>query len=76
MSDVTLTANGSSVTLHGDGDFQGPGIALTGIAGWYQTPDLKITVTARGQGDGGHDIAASDILYAARVVTVGYRVLA
>lgn len=76
MSDVTLTANGSSVTLHGDGDFQGPGIALTGIAGWYQTPDPKITVTARGQGDGGHDIAASDILYAARVVTVGYRVLA
>lgn len=76
MSDVTLTANGSSVTLHGDGDWQGPGIALTGIAGWYQTPDPKITVTARGQGDGGHDIAESDILYAARVVTVGYRVIA
>ena len=70
MSDVTLTANGSSVTLHGDGDFQGPGIALTGIAGWYQTPDPKITVTVRGQGDGGHDIAESDILYAARVVTL------
>lgn len=50
MSDVTLTANGSSVTLHGDGDWQGPGIALTGIAGWYQTPDPKITVTVRGQG--------------------------
>ena len=47
MSDVTLTANGASVTLHGDGDYQGPGIALTGIAGWYQTPDPKITVTAR-----------------------------
>lgn len=76
MSDVTLTANGSAVTLHGDGDWQGHGIALTGITGWYATPDPKITVTARGQGDGGHDIAESDILYAARVVTVGYRVLA
>lgn len=76
MSDVTLTANGSSVTLHGDGDWQGPGIALTGLTGWYATPDPKITVTARGQGDGGHDIAESDILYSARVVTIGYRVIA
>jgi hypothetical protein len=49
---------------------------LTGIAGWYATPDPKITVTSRGQGDGGHDIAASDILYSARVVTISYRVLA
>ncbi len=76
MSDVTLTANGSAVAIRGDGDWQGPGIALTGITGWYATPDPKITVTARGQGDGGHDIAKSDILYAARVVTIGYRVLA
>ena len=76
MSDVTLTANGSSVTLHGDGDWQGSGIALTGLTGWYATPDPKITVTARGQGDGGHDIAESDILYSARVVTIGYRVIA
>ena len=76
MSDVTLTANGASVILHGDGEYQGPGIALTGIAGWYATPDPKITVTSRGQGDGGHDIAASDILYSARVVTISYRVLA
>lgn len=76
MSDVTLTANGSSVTLHGDGDWQGSGIALTGLTGWYATPDPKITVTARGQGDGGHDLAVSDILYSARVVTIGYRVIA
>lgn len=76
MSDVTLTANGSSVTLNGDGDWQGSGIALTGLTGWYATPDPKITVTARGQGDGGHDLAESDILYSARVVTIGYRVIA
>ena len=75
MSDVMLTANGASVTLHG-GDFDGSGIALTGLSGWYQTPSPKVTVTSRGQGDGGHDIAADDIMYEARVVTVGYRIIA
>lgn len=75
MSDVMLTANGTSVTLHG-GDFNGSGIALTGLSGWYQTPSSKVTVTSRGQGDGGHDIAADDIMYEARVVTVGYRIIA
>lgn len=75
MSDVILTANGTSVTLHG-GDFNGSGIALTGLSGWYQTPSPKVTVTSRGQGDGGHDIAADDIMYEARVVTVGYRIIA
>nr|DAW53163.1 MAG TPA: distal tail protein [Caudoviricetes sp.] len=75
MSDVMLTANGASVTLHG-GDFDGSGIALTGLSGWYQTPSPKVTVTSRGQGDGGHDIAADDIMYDARVVTVGYRIIA
>lgn len=75
MSDVMLTANGASVTLHG-GDFDGFGIALTGLSGWYQTPSPKVTVTSRGQGDGGHDIAADDIMYDARVVTVGYRIIA
>lgn len=75
MSDVMLTANGASVTLHG-GDFDGSGIALTGLSGWYQTPSPKVTVTSRGQGDGGHDIAAENIMYEARVVTVGYRIIA
>lgn len=75
MSDVMLTANGASVTLHG-GDFDGSGIALTGLSGWYQTPSSKVTVISRGQGDGGHDIAADDIMYDARVVTVGYRIIA
>lgn len=75
MSDVILTADGESVTLHG-GAFAGHGIALTGLSGWYQTPDAKVTVTPRGQGDGGHDIVADDIMYDARVVTVGYRIIA
>lgn len=75
MSDVILTANGESVTLHG-GAFDGHGIALTGLSGWYQTPDAKVTATPRGQGDGGHDIVADGIMYDARVVTVGYRIIA
>ena len=75
MSDVILTADGESVTLHG-GAFAGPGIALTGLSGWYQTPDAKVTVTSRGQGDGGHDIVADNVMYDARVVTVGYRIIA
>lgn len=75
MSDVILTADGESVTLHG-GAFAGHGIALTGLSGWYQTPDAKVTVTSRGQGDGGHDIVADNVMYDARVVTVGYRIIA
>lgn len=75
MSDVILTADGESVTLHG-GAFAGHGIALTGLSGWYQTPDAKVTVTSRGQGDGGHDIVADNVMYDARVVTVGYQVIA
>ena len=76
MSDVILQGNRRSIILHGDGSYRGPGLALTGITGWYQTPDAKVTTTSRGQGDGGHDIAADDIMYEARVVIIGYRALA
>lgn len=76
MSTVTLTGGGHEVVLHGDGSYRGPGIALTGIQGWYETPSAKVSTVSRGTGDGGHDIAESDIAYEARVVTLGYRVLA
>ena len=77
MSDAILTAmDGRSVTMRGSGDFRGPGIALTGIQGWYATPEAKVSTTSRGQGDGGHDVAESDIAYESRVVTLGYRILA
>lgn len=75
MSDVILSGGGHEVRLYG-GDYEGPGLALTGLDGWYQTPDSNVTVTARGQGDGGHDISADDIQYEARCVTISYRVLA
>ena len=35
MSDVILQGNGRSIILHGDGSYRGPGLALTGITGWY-----------------------------------------
>lgn len=45
-------------------------LAKQGVEGWYSTPDLKVTLTERGQGDGAHDVQVSDILYSARTVTV------
>lgn len=48
------------------------GIGSNGIEGWDSTPAAKAQATERGQGDGGYDIATSDILYAARTVTVHY----
>ena len=34
------------------------------------TPAAKVNVTARGQGDGGHDVSEDDISYASRTVTL------
>lgn len=77
MSDAILTtSDGHAVTLHGSGNFRGPGVALTGIQGWYATPEAKVSTTSRGQGDGGHDVAEADIMYESRIVTLGYRILA
>ena len=75
MSDVTLTSGKTSITLHGN-DWDGHGLALASLQGWYETPSAKVASTARGQGDGGHDIPEADILYEARTVTIGYRVVA
>jgi len=47
------------------------GLIITpgGIEGWYGTPDLKVDVTERGQGNGAHDVDEASILYSARTVT-------
>lgn len=74
MSTVILTAGNHRVELRGD--YTATGVALTSLAGWYETPEPKITVTERGQGDGAHDITASSIMYNQRTVTIGYRILA
>lgn len=41
-----------------------------GIEGWRSAPDLKVTLTERGAGDGAHAVEPSRILYSARTVTV------
>ncbi|WP_288266297.1 hypothetical protein [uncultured Bifidobacterium sp.] len=76
MSTVILTGNNRTITLDGSQDYRGPGIALTSIQGWYETPNPKVNTTSRNDGDGGHDINPQDILYEARVITLGYRILA
>lgn len=77
MSDgkvIFYVDDGSSITLPGgfgdpDPD-SGLFLAKQGVEGWYSTPDLKVSLTERGQGNGAHDVQVSDILYSARTVTV------
>lgn len=74
MSTVILSAGGHSVTLRGD--YTAQSTALTSLQGWYETPDPKVTITERGQGDGAHDLMPDSIMYDQRTVTIGYRILA
>lgn len=68
---VELSASGMEpVRFEGLGDLDCLCIAKGGIEGWWSTPTAKVTVTARGQGDGGHDVAEDDISYASRTVTL------
>ena len=41
-----------------------------GIEGWRSAPDLKVTLTERGAGNGAHAVDASRVLYSARTVTL------
>lgn len=45
-------------------------ITSDGIEGWYGTPDAKVSMTERGQGDGANDVAEMDVMYSARTVTL------
>lgn len=51
-------------------------IGEDGVEGWFETPDDKTVMSERGQGDGAHDVWASDILYSARVLTLHFIVSA
>ncbi len=62
----TYRFNGTQGTASADGLF----ITEDGVEGWYDTPALKTSVTARGSGDGAHDVPDSDICYGTRTVTV------
>lgn len=71
-----LTVGDDTYTIHGfqPPDARGgePFLMLTreGIEGWYGTPDGKVSMTERGQGDGAHDVAEMDVQYAARTVNL------
>lgn len=68
-----LSADGvPTVRFEGSQTLQCLGISKNGIEGWDSTPAAKVTVTERGQGDGGHDIMADDILYASRTVSLHF----
>lgn len=66
-----LSAEGvDPVRFHGSGTLDALGLTGDGITGWYSMPAVKVDATARGQGDGGHDIAEDTIMYASRTVTL------
>ncbi len=69
-----LSAPGAKdVTIYGDGRLDALGLMGDGIVGWDSMPAVKVDVTARGQGDGGHDIAEDGIMYASRTVTIHWQ---
>lgn len=59
-----------TVRFEGLGDLDCLCIGKDGIEGWHSTPTPKVSATARGQGDGGHDVSEDDIIYASRTVTL------
>ncbi|MGO5423050.1 hypothetical protein [Bifidobacterium animalis] len=68
-----LSADGvPTVRFEGRQSLRCLGISKNGIEGWDSTPAAKVTTTERGQGDGGHDIASGDILYASRTVSLRF----
>ena len=58
-----------------DGEERGLWITSDGVEGWDTLPDAKVTGVERGQGDGAHDVPDTDILYAARTVTIHYQAI-
>lgn len=73
---VELSNGVETLTFDGGGNAN-PGddvllIGEDGVEGWFETPDDKTVMSERGQGDGAHDVWASDILYSARVLTLHF----
>lgn len=68
-----ISANGRTIRLNGSTrSYSTLYITDAGVEGWYGTPDLKVSLSERGQGDGAHDVSEMDILYSARTVTIHY----
>ncbi len=68
-----LSASGvPTVRFVGLGALDALGIGRDGIDGWDSTPTVKVEPVARAQGDGGHDVPDTDILYASRTVQLAW----
>lgn len=70
-----LSFGGTTLHLSGsadDGIPDGLGIGKEGIEGLLSSPALKVTATERSYGNGGHDVAESDVQYAARTLSVHF----
>lgn len=81
MVDEYVTISNGTVTVMFPGgptgsEVTGIYMAEDGLEGWYSTPDAKVSMTERGQGDGAHDVPAGDVLYSARTVTLHFVVSA
>ena len=68
---ITIEGGGIAVRLGPPGG--APGLHVSGLAGWYGTPDGKWDLTERQLGDGAFAIEPSRVAYSSRTVTVdGY----
>lgn len=67
---VELSAAGVDTIRFEGGSGSPPVLFLlaSGVEGWYETPDLATGTTARGSGDGLHDVPVQDIRYGSRTV--------
>lgn len=74
MSVVTLSAAGVEPVAF-DGSQDATGFILRGLSGWLGTSSAKVDLVERAAGDGAHDVMDAQILYAARTVSVDYRLL-
>lgn len=73
---VELSAPGVE-TVHFEGGSGSPPVMFllkAGVEGWFETPDLVTGTTARGAGDGLHDIPVQDIRYGSRTVILHFAV--
>lgn len=70
---------GSAGTLSlGTSSFSTDGFLISkdGLAGWHSSPDVKVNLTERGQGNGALPVTSDQVLYAARTVTGAFAVSA